>query len=173
MQENLNDTKIDHTNYFNSNASQAKPFFGINQLQIAFSLIGTMIWVFGYAIFAFYKDYLIAFYRKDEKFGRGFYYKYVNYQSYKKLILAFNVFYVFFVATLLLFIKMRYFCILSGMFIFFIGYIGFCIKSYLVDKNKFDLFDEFIWFYQTFVKEKINKFLHKKDPTEGLKSKLD
>ncbi len=134
-----------------------QPFYGINQLHIAFSLIGTMIWVLGYAMFEFYKDYLITLYRKDEKFGRGFYYKYVQYQSYKKLIFGFNVLYLFFVFTLLLFHNMRYFCILSGMVIFFFGYFCICIKSYLIDQKKFDLFDEFEWFYRTFIKEKVSR----------------
>lgn len=172
MQANL-ESNI-HLNYFELDNPTVNKHFKINHLHIAFSLIGTMIWVFGYALFAFYKDYLITFYRKDEKFGRGFFYKYVNYQSYKKLIFGFNVFYLIFVSTLLLFIDMRYFCILSGMVVFFICYFGFCIKNYLIDNNKFDLFDEIVWFYQIFVKEKVNKLLSKReDNDDGSKAKAD
>ena len=69
---------------------------------------------------------------------------------------------------------MRHFCILSGMVIFCIGYIGFCIKSYLIEKNKFDLFDEIVWFYQTFIKEKVNKLLTRGDKNDDCsKAKTD
>lgn len=171
MQENLD--KDSYTNYFNLGNQLVKPNSGFSHLHIAFSIIGTMIWFFGYALFSFYKDYLITSIRKDEKFGRGFYYKYVNYQSYKKLIFGFNVFYIFFVMTLLLFINMRYFCILSGLVIFVICYFGFCIKFYIVENNKFDLFDELIWFYQAFIKEKLNKLRNKNEITDGAKQKKE
>jgi hypothetical protein len=171
MQENFDNNN--YPNHFEFDNFKAKPYFRINQLHIAFSIIGTMIWVFGYALFSFYKDYLITFLRKEEKFGRGFYYKYVKYQSYKKLIFGFNIFYVFFVSTFFLLINMRYFCILSGMIIFFIGYIGFCIKVYLMDQKKFDLFDEFVWVYQNFIKEKLKNLLTVNVSNEGAKAKTE
>jgi len=157
--------------YFSSsNNIIKKPKFEIDSLHVALSLIGTMIWVFGYALFCFYKDYIITYIRKDEKFGRGFFYKYVNYQSYKKLIICFNIIYIIMVSTILLLIQLKNFCFISGFIIFLIVYIGVSIKCYCIDKYKFDLFDEFFWIYNSFIK---NKFISNKDSCVERKAKLE
>ncbi len=151
--------KLDYHSYINvfNYYFNLRQFYNkIDQLHIIFSLIGFMIWFLGYAILSFYKDYFITYCRKDEKFGRGFYYNYVKYQSCKKLVYYFNVFYLIFVAILLYFVKMKYYCLLSGLCLFSFFYTAFLIKYYLFDKNKFDLFDDYTWMYKSFIKYMIS-----------------
>lgn len=104
-----------------------------------FAIFGTIIWSLGYALAVFYLDFLLVYIRKDEKFGKSYFYKYIEYLKIFKLVVYFSLFYLILLSTLLFLIKQRYFCFVSGFFIFLFFYFLFLVKCYIFGDRPFEL----------------------------------
>ena len=111
-----------------------------------FVFIGTILFFISYAIFIFFKDLLITYARRNDRFERGYYYKYIEYIPYIKPVSIFTVIITCF-WTVVLFLEWRMFIIKSGFILFSIGYVISLIYHYVINKNHFDLFDDYIWIY--------------------------
>src|SRR5688572_22003367 len=86
----------------------------------AFGILGFILCLVSYALLIFYKEYYITYARKDEKFQRGHYYKYIEYKAYIKHILCLSFIIISMWVVVMLIPQWRVYLTLMGMAIFFI-----------------------------------------------------
>lgn len=113
----------------------------------AFAFLGAVVWTITYLLFATYKEILICYLRRNEKFvGRGFYYKYIEYKPHIKNLYMFNGAIALFWACIIFILKdWRYYIITVGFYIFFSGYVIGWVTYYVRHPYEKDYFDEIKW----------------------------
>ena len=127
-----------------------------NSAYFAFSFLGCLVWGLSYLVFAFYKEIIICYLRRNEQFnGRAYYYKFVEYKPYFKNLFLFNIALLLFWGVIVFLLRdWRYYIITVGFYLFSSGYILGWGLYYLKFSYKFDYFDEFKWIIQ-YIKENV------------------
>jgi hypothetical protein len=121
---------------------------------IALGIIGFILWLVSYMIIFFYKDFLVTHLKRET--DRGYYYKYLEYVRIIKPISWFSlIISSFWIVLMILMKEWRWYTISVGCYLFSLTYICYLIKYYFLNKNDFDLFDDYIFL--------MNKIRNKKE----------
>ena len=113
-------------------------------IRSSFIFVGIFIWFVIFALFLYWKSFIISYLRKDEKNSRPHYYLYIEYKSYWKNIAVFTFIGIAF-NIIVLFMKEAKYMHFWGFIIFFTCYILYCFNLYYIKDQIFDLFDDYIW----------------------------
>ena len=139
--------------YEESNAQKIYSVLRTISPYILLSFIGLLVWTLSYFILIAYKEILICYLRRNDKFeGKEFYYKCISYKSHIKNFYAFNAAIILFWFAIYLMgdEDWRRYCLVTGFYFFIFGYIicwGIYYKFY---SYKNDFFDEFKFFIRYF-----------------------
>ena len=110
----------------------------------AFAFIGCLMWSLSYLVFVFYKEIIICYLRRNEKFkGKAYYYKFIEYKPHFKNLFMFNgALIILWGVICFLLTEWRYYIITVGFYMFIIGYIFSWSLYYLKFSYKFYYFNE-------------------------------
>ncbi len=113
---------------------------------ICLAILGIILWLMTYLILFFFKDLLVTILKKES--DRGYYYKYLEYTRFVKHVFGFSIIIlIFWILLILVLHEWRWYVITIGGYSFTIFHTCYLIKYYLVDKNQFDLFDDYIFLF--------------------------
>ena len=124
----------------------AGPYFGLG-------FIGVLLWLLTYMIMYFYRDFLVTHLKKES--DRGYYYKYLEYKKFSQHVFGFSfIVFFFWIVILLVLNEWRFYMFTVGGFFFLIFYVCYLVKYYLIDKNDFDFFDDWVYLYKRMTAKK-------------------
>jgi len=125
-------------------------FYGTN---FVYAFLGSAIVILFIGSIKYWKDFLIISYKKDEKdvVGRGYYYSYLEFQEMKKNMICLSCISLIFIIITL--------CVPKGDKIIYAGlitivtlYLLYLLKRHWINKYPFDLFEDFVWVYNKYMK---------------------
>ena len=132
------------------------------------SFIGLLAWGLSYLILVAYKEIIITYLKRDEKFdGKEYYFKFIEYKKHFKNLYVFNfAILLLWFAIYLIENEWRSYCLITGFYIFVIGYIICWSVYYKFYSYKNDYFDD-MKFLVKYIKENyFNKSKIKKEKIE-------
>lgn len=137
-------------------------FIGENAPLVLFSILGTILVSLTWAVLYYFKELFVTYLQKDDRLQRGYYYKYIQLKQHVKNILCMAfVLCIFWAGFFFLLKEWRYFAFAQGFSIFTIVYGTYLVYYYIIQKNEFDLLDDFKLIYSEIkkgkVKEKVKK----------------
>jgi hypothetical protein len=105
---------------------------------LGLAIFGLIAWAAAYGIMVYFRECLVTYLRSSEE--RGYFYKWVILRPTMKRALFFTCCITTMWITIC-YLDHRTFILGAGFFIFFLLYLMFLVKYYIVDLNDFDLFD--------------------------------
>ena len=155
--------------YEESTASKIYSVLRLISPYFLLAFIGLLAWGLSYLIIIAYKEIIICYLKRNEKFdGKEYYYKFIEYKKHIKNLYVFNfaILLLWFAIYLLSDNEWRSYCLISGLYIFIITYIVSWSVYYKFYSYKNDYFDDLKFFIKYFKENYFNKSKIEKEKIE-------
>ena len=155
--------------YEESSASKIYSVLRLISPYFLLTFIGLLAWGLSYLIIIAYKEIIICYLKRNEKFeGKSYYYKFLEYKKDIKNLYVFNfaILLLWFAIYLMSDIEWRSYCLISGFYCFIIGYIVCWGVYYKFYSYKNDYFDDMKFLIKYFQENYFNKSKNEKEKIE-------